>query len=522
MATSLNFKKGLDLPLWRPLSPAITAPVAGGSLAWDMRNDASRHPLTYLLRSSTALDCYSPANDDWMPLASPALAGTFTSGATAIMHPSQGPRGTLAAGSTTTTVVLSTALPTAVGLNQLADRGDGVGFTIRIITNTAGGAGKIEERKIVGNTAGTTPTLTLDSALSGAPASGAAYEILSGRVFMLSAGTAAAGVWKHYDIATNSLSGNLSITNLPATIGTDSAALALAEVYVSSDRVPGSGFVSGGATYDAAARNCIQATAAGATTITGSGMPASLIANEYTNFQVRVVEDTTTPTAVGQRRVISSHTSGATGVFTVAAWAVTPSATAKFVIENNDDLILLRSSATTSVYAYSISGNTWSTATFAAAGNAHGAGVVLAQAFGIPRDPTGNRRHSHIFCIRGGVSASIDMLDIANGANGTWSNDIAYGGKAQTFATGTSGAYDPVTLAGQWLHLNVNGTQRFTRFNMLAAVMEPETYLRFPQGSAAVGQKVSMHYLIDGATKLALLDHLTQSQVNAFSLAIQG
>ena len=44
---------------------------------------------------------------------------------------------------------------------------------------------------------------------------------------MLSAGTLAAGVWKYYDIATNSYSGNLATTNLPATINSDSNAVAL-------------------------------------------------------------------------------------------------------------------------------------------------------------------------------------------------------------------------------------------------------------------------------------------------------
>ena len=134
------------------------------------------------------------------------MTGTFGAGAGAVMMPAQGPRGVLAAGATTTSVVLSTALPAAVAPNQLANKGNSNGFKIRIIGNSAGGSGKIEERYIIGNTGGTTPTLYLDSPLSFTPAAGDAYEIRSGRLYMLSAGTLAAGCWKYYDIATNSFS----------------------------------------------------------------------------------------------------------------------------------------------------------------------------------------------------------------------------------------------------------------------------------------------------------------------------
>jgi len=531
MTTTVNFKNGLDLPLWRPNSPPPAADAAGQSLAWDQRNDLSRTSLIFNLRSATALDVYNAILDDWMPLASPAL-GAVAAGATCVFHPSQGPRGTLTTGSTTTSVVLSTALPAAVGINQLADCGDSSGFRIRIIGKSGGGSGKVNARNIVANTAGTTPTITLDVALDWTPASGDGYEIHSGRIFLLGSGVLASTTFKYYDLATNSYSAALSNTNLAATIASDSNAIALSESYVSCDRMPGTGFVSGGSTYDpagtglngalATAKNCILATASGATSITGSGMPADLQTNEYRNFQVRIVEDTSTPTAAGQRSVIASHTSGATGVFTVAAWGVTPSTTAKFVIENNDNLILLRTSTSANVYSYSISGDAWSTATFNASGSAVGAGVVWEQCFGIVRDATHNRLHSHLFCIRGGASNAIDMLDIAAAAAGTWTNDIAYGNKSQTFTTGTSGAYDPVTLGGKYMHISVNGTQRMARFNMLSQMMEPATYVRYPVGAATTGQKLAINYMVDGATKLALLHQKLQTTSVFFSNLIQA
>ena len=73
-----------------------------------------------------------------------------------------------------------------------------------------------------------------------------------------------------------------------------------------------------------------------------------VLANEYRNFQIRIVQDTVNPTAVGQRRNITSHTAGASPVYTVPAWTVTPSANAIFVIENNGDRILYWGSASSS------------------------------------------------------------------------------------------------------------------------------------------------------------------------------
>ena len=68
------------------------------------------------------------------------------------------------------------------------------------------------------------------------------------------------------------------------------------------DTDPGKGFF-----------DVLTATATGATSITGTvaGADAAVLLNEYRNFQIRIVEDTVTPTAVGQRRNITSHTAGA-------------------------------------------------------------------------------------------------------------------------------------------------------------------------------------------------------------------
>jgi hypothetical protein len=528
-----NFRDGIDLPQWRQIANAITTNATGMSMAYDMRGDKSCHPDAYYLTANTTFSKYHQKNNDWSALASPALAGTFGVGAAAIFHPSQGPRGTLASG-TTTTVTLTTVLPAAVGTNQLANRGDGQGFRIRIIGNHAAGSGKTEEAYITANTSGTTPVITLDRTLSFTPASGDAYEIDSGRVFLLGAGANAAGQWKYYDIATNSYSGNLSVVNLPATIGTDSTMLAMSEAYVPYNLTPGNGMVVGASTYSATtgvadtAQNikCLLATASGAATITGqaSAGDAAVRTNQYRNFQIRIVEDTATPTSVGQRRNITSHTAGASAVYTVPAWTTTPSATAKFVIELNDNLILLWSSAVVTTFTYSISGDAWdASTTFASRGSAVGAGCKAEIAFGI-NDPTGNVNNGMIYSLRGGASSAMDVLDITAGTNGVWSNTIVYGNLSPTYTLGTSQAYDPLTNQGKYLYINVSSTQRNMRFDMLNRVIEPWAYLNFTIGTTIVGGEksfCSFYFDPNSTARLAEWVQLRNGATEGFKVVVQ-
>lgn len=525
MSTTLNFKDVVDIPVWQPIANAITTNAAGMSCAYDLRNNTDRHPWVYYLTSNTTMSAYSTKNDEWMPLASPALTGTFGAGSTSVFHASQGPRGTLTTGNTTTSVVLSTALPAAVGVNQLANRGDGQGFPIKIVGNHAAGSGKTEIAYITGNTAGTTPTVQLDRTLTFTPASGDAYEILSGRVFLLGASTLAAGMWKYYDICTNSYSGNLATTNLPATVGTDSAACALSEVYVPYDRNPGEGFVvDATATYNNGGLKCLVATATTATTLTGQATSgdSAVVANQYRNFQIRIVEDTTTPTSVGQRRNITSHTAGASPVYTVATWTVTPSATAKFVIENNDDRILLRSSASASVFTYNITANTWDTTTFASGGTVSASGCSMVQAFGIEPDAGLNSKPGMIYVFRGSATTTLDVLDITGATTGSWAASVGYfpNTSNQVLSSGTGYAYDPVTNQGRYLYINQSGTQRNYRFDLKNRVMEQWAFLDYSQGTATLGNKCFMSYLIDGSTKLGFFYQIRGSDVYGWRVAI--
>jgi len=511
-----TFKKVIDRMMWVQTVPAPNAHAAATSMASDLRNNTTRNPFIYQLVSNAVLNRYNIVTKSWqLAAASPLTAGTFGAGSTSAFAPSFGAVGTIAAGATTTSVTLSTALPAAVGVNMLANRGGSgeLGFRLRIIDTTAG---KTEERWIVGNTAGTTPTITLDAALSFTPATGARYELLCGRLFMLGAGTVAAGIFRTFEPAINTLA-NRGTTNLPATIGTDSAMLVLDEQYVPYNHKPGEGMILGAHDTDAGGggRLAITATASASSTITGraSGGDAVVAANEYRNFQIRIVEDTVTPAAVGQRRIIASHTAGPSPVYTVgAAWTTTPSSSAKFVIEL-PNLIVLRTTGNTTTYTYnysdatinngtnSIAADAWSTAYFGTAPAANAAGCLWCPSFGIQPDTARYARHSFNYFFRGGA-VTLDVLDIAGGATGAWTGAIAYDGNVNAFGAGTTGTYAPFGEEGRYSYINVYVASQLSqiyRFDAKHRVFSPYVATDFIQtGAAALGGRMAAVAAIDG------------------------
>jgi hypothetical protein len=520
-----QFKKVIDRPMWVQVAPAPNAHAAAGCLTSDHRSDVSRHPFVFQLVSNTVLNRFNIVTKAWNFIQSPALAGTFGAGAAIEFAPSQALVGTIAAGATTTSVVLSTALPTAVGVNMLANRGGSgdFGFKLRIIDTTAG---KTEERYITGNSSGTTPTIQVGTAFSFTPASGARYEILGGRVFMLGAGTTASNSWRSFEVASNTLSSGLSTTGLPATIGTDSAMLVLDEQYGPYNMLPGEGMILGDATVDG--RKAITATASAAGTITGRATAAdsAVAVNEFRNFQIRIVEDTTTPGAVGQRRIIASHTAGPSPVYTLGTnWTTTPSSSAKFVIEL-PNIIVLRSTATTTTYVWnyndatinngtnSIASNAWSTAYIGAAPAANAAGCVWAPSWAIQPDTARNARHSFCFFFRGN-SATLDVLDIAGGTTGLWTGAVTYDGSV-ALTTSTSAAYGAADSEGRMTYVNAytaSAINQIFRFDAQNRVLSPYTPTDFIQtGTAAVGNRMAAYAAIDGTDTydvVLLLSHLS-------------
>lgn len=525
-----NFKKILDRMMWVQVAPTPNAHAAGVSMCCDLRNDVSRNPFVFQLVSAAILNRYNFVTKGWQLAVNPGLGGTFGAGAGCVFAPSFSLVGSIGAGCTTTSIVTTTAM-TAVGVNMLGNRGGSgdYGYKVRIIGNSAGGSGLVEERWIVGNTGGTTPTLLLDSALTFTPQNGDAYEILGGKVYMLSAGALAATIYRSFEIATNTLA-SLTNTNLPATIATDFSGVALDEQYVPYDNIPGEGFVVGAGTYDSASKNCLTATATAAGTLTGqaAGGDASVLLNEYRNFQIRIVEDAAIPTAVNQRRIIASHTAGASPVYTLGTnWAVTPSANAKYVIEYPNQ-ILLWSSATAVTYTYnytnatqnngtnSINAGNWHVTYYGNRGGNMGAGCTSFSSFGIEPDAAKNSRHSFIFSFRGGASTTMDMLDIAGGVTGLWSNAIVYDGSGPSVTTGSCGKYAPCDNEGRFGYINVyvasaiNQIYRFDVKNRVLQAFTPTDWIQ--AGTAAAGDRVATTVIIDEADKytvVILLAHLS-------------
>lgn len=513
--------------MWVQVAPAPNAHAAGTSMCHDMRSDVSRNPFVYDLISTTILNRFNIITKSWQLATNPAVAAVAASSSSCFV-PSFAAVGTISAGVTTSKITLSTALPTAVGLNMLANRGGSgdYGFKIRIIDTTAG---KTEERFIVANTAGTTPTISVDNPFTFTPASGARYELLSGRVIMLSSGVIAAASWRSFEVAANTLT-NLTTTGLP-TIATDSALLVLDEQYTPYTNEPGEGMIKGSFTYDnnVVERKALTATATSLSTLTGqaTGGDSSVVENEYRNFQIRIVQDTGTPTAVGQRRMIASHTAGASPVYTLGTnWSVTPSATAKYVIEQ-PNLIVLRTAANTTTYTYnytdatinngtnSISANAWSTTYFGTAPAANAAGNLWCPSFGIVPDVDKNARHSFNYFFRGSA-VTLDLLDIAGGTTGAWTGNITYDGNTASFVTGTTGAYSPYGQEGRFSYINVyvaSAINQIYRFDAKNRVLSPYTATDFIQtGTAAVGGRMASYAAIDGTDKydaIFLKSHLS-------------
>lgn len=515
MSTTLSNRYLVDLPEWRALStPMIntnSAPfsTSGAVMAPDMRGRDYASPYVFF-NFSNVLSSYNFKLDAWHYVASLGVGASYGQGSTAVFCPSLGPSGTISGvAATTRSVTLSTALPASVLQNSMANRGDGLGFIVRIIGNaTAGSSGKIEERRIIANTSGTTPTIYFDKPLSFTPANGDRYEFLSGSILFLNAGTVVAGIFRRFDILTYAATASLATTNLPATIvQTHNQLIALDEQYVPHNRNPGEGYLIGAATYDTIGdftKGCLTATAVpAANQITGQATAgdAGVFANQFRNYQIRIVEDLTTPTAVGQRRKITSHTAGASPVYTLASnWTVNPSATCKFVIENDTDKVIGFLGGTTTIYNYNITANTWDTTTWS---NGRGAAFTSSgltfHSFGITPDSVigSNVKHSSIVSFRGS-SVTCDILDIAGGTNGLWTNSI------NTIWSGSSGADQFVGLEYPYFAYNAHtqeGKYMYTALGTNSNYATQRMYIRFDAHSLS-WSKVAGPKVLQGSTQL--------------------
>ena len=115
----------------------------------------------------------------------------------------------------------------------------------------------------------------------------------------------------------------------------------------------------------------------------------------------------------------------------------------------------------------------------------------------------------------------MDLFDIAGCATGAWTAAVVYGGSGMTFTTGTTVTPDPYTGGGRFAFINASGLQRCLKFDVKNRVLSPAFFLRYPSGTAAVGQRMSTAMFVDGATKLVFIILQRMGGAECFEMAVQ-
>ena len=454
---STTLRKLLDLKVWQACVPSPITNAANFAVA------ASDGPdqLVYYLVSTSGVYTYDPNEDAWGLLPSPALA-TFAAGAAVRWH-SLGPTGTAAAGSTSTTLNTS--------LNIIADLSprNGLNYVVRI----TGGTGAGQQRNIASSTYGANATLTVSSAWSVTPDATSTFALHTGRVYFFGGGTLAAGSFKYWDHATQTWSGNLSITNLAASMGTDC-------------KLVGQSSVQSPVAYTG------TATSGSATTLVNSAK--TWATNQFANWQVRI----TAGTGAGGIRAITSNT----GTTLTIASGTALDATSQYSIEPSDDYLYLLGNAAVTLYRYSVSGNTWTVLSPVAArsgapGAALSATIVWGCTDSVWTSESTVRNCNRIYSFRGGGSATVDYYDI--GQN-TWVSGITYARTNETLTTGAGYTY----TGGNYIYIQkeqASGTPtRFFRFDVRQPSLDAWSTNVFPAPAAAtLGDKVFASQYHDGS-----------------------
>jgi hypothetical protein len=174
--------------------------------------------------------------------------------------------------------------------------------------------------------------------------------------------------------------------------------------------------------------------------------------------------------------------------------------------------MLLRSTATTTVYTYnyadatinngtnSIATNSWSTTYFGVAPANNASGGMWMPSWGIRPDAAKNARQSFCYFFRGGA-VTLDVLDIAGSITGTWTSTITYDG-AVALTVGTCGTYAPFENEGRMFYINIYAASvinQLYRFDVQNRVLSPFTPTDFLQsGTAALGKRMAAYAAIDG------------------------
>ena len=470
MPTTNYNRKGLNLRRWEPVQDALAATAAGACVA--LANQTKQKALH--LNSGTTAFLYTPEEDGFATLASPALAGTFGAGAAICaahwsIGSSAGFQGLTATAGTTSTITTNQTIVS-----------DLRGYPIHILAGPNAG----QTLTIRSNTIGTNSIITVDVQGSAFSAS-TVYRLGTPVWYVNGAGTTAAGTFRKYDWATNTWT-TLAQTGLPGTIATDSC-------LVTTPSYQGSAYVSFATG---------TATAGAGSTITNTGKNWNT--NQWANYQIRIVSGT----GAGQIRTISSNT--ATVITVATAWTTQPDNTSVYSIEGNDDFIYYMGSAVPTIYRYSITTNSWSTLSPTAARAVAPAGGMSAHwVWGVTETDwtTENtiRNGQRIYSFRGGAGMVLDYYDIA--AN-TWVSGVTVAPNSEVFGTGSKYAY-----YGNFIYIQKDATLRWYRLNVATGEMDGFGTLRNTSGAAVVGNTAYIYLYTDGATVIPYLYFILNTSV---------
>lgn len=454
MTLALNFRRGLDNKRWEQLNSLPAATAAGASM---IRAHGDPEQIVLYVVSATVAYLYYPKDDAWMQIPSPGLGGTFGAGACGCWNPN-GPTGTTSAATNSTITTNFTALRSFAGYQMDITGGTGAGARVTIISNTVGA----------------NATFTVASWPVATPDATTTWRLRTGRFYVLSPGTLAATCWRYFDVATFAWT-SLNITNLPATWGTEGNLVAPSLTQFST------GTASGGSTtkmIDAA--------------------KAWTAVNQWIGTQIRM----TLGPAAGQVRTITASTAAPNAEVTVATWTggVSVAAGNTYVIEANEDVIYLIGNNAATMYKYTISTATWSTAsvTGGARGAAPGVSSYSAYSDSCTRADWTNENAilngRRIISARGGASNVVDAYDIPTA---TWAV-VTYWGATETITTGSSGAQTNDGRA--FIQQNVTG--RIFEFNPGDGTFTPWSIQPYPQSPAVTGDKLFIVTYTEGGTTL--------------------
>ena len=444
-------------PQFMTQAPAST--TTGSFVITSLKKDDN---IVMYVQSSTVHFLYNNNEDGWVQIPSGSLGGSF--GAGTCGNKSRWSNTLTANGGSTTTANTATAIS---GLAKDA--------VIRFLTGANAGLERTVTDVLI--TQGGTNTFYFD-ALPNAVANNDTFIVSTGRFYIFNAGTLSSTSFRNYDPLTGVWT-SLSVTGLPASWGTDGTMVVTPS-------------------YETFA----QGTASSATTNTLTNSTKTWTVNQWTNYQVRIINGT----GRGQVRTISSNTG--TQLTVSSNWTVTPDATSQYVIEGNDDFIYLLGNNAVTMYRYSISGNSWTTLSPGVArSSAPGTGMsanwnAVVDAIGWNNE-SDIRNGRYIYSFRGGATGTLHRYDIALNA---WT-EILYNNLFESFTTGSS-----YIKMGRYIYIRKDSTGRMLKFSLSGNYLEPLTTTLYPESTAVLGNKMwGVKYVENGQVVLQWLYWLGNS-----------